>query len=129
MARASLRDDRANPSPSPENSISDKENSQQSRHKRGATRSMAVPSASSKRQRLANRAPNIQGGGGSQVPQSQADPDKKYYDPDQDEAERRWLRKGLRDLTRDLHGNELHTFRDDCCFRGCYLTIPSCRFS
>lgn len=107
MARASLRDDRANPSPSPENSASDKENSQQSRRKRGSAQTMAVPSASGKRQRLANRTPNIQGG--SQMPQSQVDTDKKYYDPDQDEAERRWLRKGLRDLTRDLHGIETHT--------------------
>ncbi|KAK1147289.1 hypothetical protein N8T08_001366 [Aspergillus melleus] len=34
---------------------------------------------------------------------SQQDPDKQYYDPDQDEKERRRIRKGLRDLTRELH--------------------------
>lgn len=29
----------------------------------------------------------------------------KYYNPDQSESERRELRKGLRDLSRDLHGS------------------------
>lgn len=30
--------------------------------------------------------------------------DTEYYDPDQDMGERRAVRKGLRDLTRDLNG-------------------------
>lgn len=61
-------------------------------------------SANAKRQRLSNRASNIQSGSQSQVSPSQQDRDKQFYDPDQDEKERRRVRKGLRDLTRQLHG-------------------------
>ncbi|OOO08555.1 Nse4 family protein [Aspergillus oryzae] len=60
-------------------------------------------SANAKRQRLSNRASNIQSGSQSQVSPSQQDRDKQFYDPDQDEKERRRVRKGLRDLTRELH--------------------------
>lgn len=105
MARASIRDDFANPFSSPETSISDKENRQQFTRKRGSTQNMASRSASNKRPRLANRPSNIQSG--TQIPLSQTNPEKQYYDPDQDETERRWIRKGLRDLTRDLHGKRL----------------------
>ena len=65
---------------------------------------MASSSASAKRQRLPNRIANNQHGSQSQMSPSQQDPDKQYYDPDQDEKERRRIRKGLRDLTRELHG-------------------------
>lgn len=65
---------------------------------------MASSSASAKRQRLASRIANNQDDSQSQVPASQQDLNKQYYDPDQDERERRRIRKGLRDLTRELHG-------------------------
>ncbi|KAH8423477.1 non-structural maintenance of chromosomes element 4 family protein [Aspergillus melleus] len=86
---------------------SDKENNQHQNssqnRKRTQDRAMASSSASAKRQRLANRIANNQHGSQSQISRSQQDPDKQYYDPDQDEKERRRIRKGLRDLTRELH--------------------------
>lgn len=95
----------SNPSPSP--TSSDKEN-RATRRKRGQTQTMASGGRASttKRQRLANRTSNIQASQ-SQIPMSQQEIDTKYYDPDQDENERRRIRKGLRDLTRDLHGKDL----------------------
>ncbi|KAF7592644.1 nuclear protein [Aspergillus hancockii] len=61
------------------------------------------PSATTKRQRLSNRASNIQNASQSQITSSRQDHVKEFYDPDQDESERRRVRKGLRDLTRELH--------------------------
>lgn len=40
----------------------------------------------------------------SQMPSSQRVGKNKYYDPDQDVEERRRVRRGLRDLTRDFNG-------------------------
>ena len=34
------------------------------------------------------------------------DKDKEYYDPDQDQDERRALRKGMRDLAKELNGTQ-----------------------
>lgn len=51
-----------------------------------------------KRRKLSDRASNIQ-----EPSQSQLN-EKDVYDPDQDVEERRRVRKGLRDLTRELHG-------------------------
>ncbi|KAJ5104928.1 hypothetical protein NUU61_002275 [Penicillium alfredii] len=59
-------------------------------------------SSQNKRRRLTDRTTNIQ----SQVPSSQGGNDKRYYDPDQDAGERRQIRRGLRDLTRELNGND-----------------------
>ncbi|KAJ9269936.1 hypothetical protein DTO212C5_3906 [Paecilomyces variotii] len=99
---------------SPETSISsDKENHEASRRdsrteKRKQGRTMApgqpTPSNSSvnKRRRLAERAANTQLPTPSQARRSQVT-DKDFYDPDQDEDERRRIRKGLRDLSRELH--------------------------
>ncbi|RAH71663.1 putative nuclear protein Qri2/Nse4 [Aspergillus aculeatinus CBS 121060] len=67
-------------------------------------------SASRKRQRLSTRATNSQGSQ-SQGSRSQPARDKDYYDPDQDEAERRRIRKGLRDLTRDLNDSRSEFMR------------------
>ncbi|KAF7136750.1 hypothetical protein CNMCM5793_006219 [Aspergillus hiratsukae] len=91
-------------STSPESS-SDKENRQNSSRprKRAPTQTMASSGANAKRQRLAQRASNIQGSQ-SQLSQSQRlDNDKKYYDPDQDEKERRRIRRELRELHRELN--------------------------
>lgn len=125
MTRA-VPDEFSDRTPSPETSISDKENQRQStqNRKRGGTQSMASNPAASKRQRLADRASNIQGTQ-SQFRSSQADPVKRFYDPDQDEVERRWIRKGLRDLSRDLNGNR---YRDAENFLVSILTGIFCRF-
>ncbi|KAF9894557.1 nuclear protein [Aspergillus nanangensis] len=75
---------------------SDKENRQDSSRARKRNQPQTM---SNKRQRLANRAPNA-----PNHSQSQRDaPDHEFYDPDQDERERRRVRKGLRDLTRELN--------------------------
>lgn len=103
IARARQAESR---STSPESS-SDKENRQNSSRscKRAPTQTMASSGANAKRQRLAQRASNIQGSQ-SQLSQSQRlDNDKKYYDPDQDEKERRRIRRELRELHRELNGN------------------------
>lgn len=105
MARAILTDDITDRS-SPETTRSDKENDQTSARNRKRD-SMASKPNTNKRQRLADRTSNIQDSTQSQVSSLQADRNKRYYDPDQDGTERRWLRKGLRDLTRDLHGNAI----------------------
>ncbi|KAB8241798.1 putative nuclear protein Qri2/Nse4 [Aspergillus flavus] len=103
MARISHSRRPSSQSSSPEPS-SDKENRQVSARveKRSQAQTMSS-SANAKRQRLSNRASNIQSGSQSQVSPSQQDRDKQFYDPDQDEKERRRVRKGLRDLTRQLH--------------------------
>ncbi|KAJ5146085.1 uncharacterized protein N7515_000649 [Penicillium bovifimosum] len=79
---------------SPNASSSDKENSRRRANKRNMT---AMPSSrpQSKRQRLTDRNPNSQSG--------QSYNDTRYYDPDQDPEERRIVRKGLRDLGRELN--------------------------
>jgi hypothetical protein len=100
---------------SPGNSLSDKENRAHSTHaarperkkRPGETMAsnapMPPPSASSnKRQRLTESSSNI--GAQSQTWRSQRVSDNPYYDPDQDENERRRIRKEFRDLTRELHG-------------------------
>ncbi|KAJ5176671.1 uncharacterized protein N7482_002548 [Penicillium canariense] len=86
----------SNPPSSPSSS-SDKENRRNSVTKR-STAQMARSSQSTKRRRLTGRASNIQ----SHVESSQRN-DRRFYDPDQPEVERRRLRKSLRDLTTDLH--------------------------
>ncbi|KAE8307390.1 Nse4 C-terminal-domain-containing protein [Aspergillus transmontanensis] len=103
MARISHSRRPSSKSSSPEPS-SDKENRQISARveKRSQAQTMAS-SANAKRQRLSNRASNIHSGSQSQVSPLQQDRDKQFYDPDQDEKERRRVRKGLRDLTRELH--------------------------
>ncbi|KAG2417339.1 hypothetical protein HFD88_008558 [Aspergillus terreus] len=63
-------------------------------------------SASTKRQRLARRTSNLPNGSQSRMPLTQQDRDRQYYDPDQDERERRRVRKGLRDLTRELNDSK-----------------------
>ncbi|KAL2820501.1 Nse4 C-terminal-domain-containing protein [Aspergillus cavernicola] len=83
-------------------SPSDKENLEDSAgsKRRNQTQKMSSSRSSAKRQRLGDRASNVQAGSQSQ-PQRNASTD--FYDPDQDEKERRRIRKGLRDLTRDLN--------------------------
>ncbi|RHZ63915.1 non-structural maintenance of chromosomes element 4 family protein [Aspergillus thermomutatus] len=101
IARAREAESRSS---SPESS-SDKENRQNSSstRKRAPTQTMASSGANAKRHRLAHRASNIQGSQ-SQLSQSQQwDRDKKYYDPDQDENERRRIRRELRELHRELN--------------------------
>ncbi|KAJ5794920.1 hypothetical protein N7457_001519 [Penicillium paradoxum] len=75
-------------------SIIDKENRPQSVDKRSKT-AMPLSHQQGKRRRLADRDLN------SQVGQSESD--KRYYDPDQDPEERRNVRRGLRDLGRELN--------------------------
>ena len=53
-----------------------------------------------KRQRLTDRTASEQ----NSIPDRDYRKHLKYYNPDQSESERRELRKGLRDLSRDLHG-------------------------
>ncbi|GAQ09371.1 hypothetical protein ALT_6692 [Aspergillus lentulus] len=101
IARAREAESRSS---SPESS-SDKENRQNSSRsrKRAQTQTMTSSGANAKRHRLAQRASNIQGSQ-SQVSQSQRPgKDKKYYDPDQDENERRRIRRELRELHRELN--------------------------
>jgi hypothetical protein len=87
---------------------SDKENHQNSTRvsKRNQQTAMSS-SASTKRQRLARRTSNLPNGSQSRMPLTQQDRDRQYYDPDQDERERRRVRKGLRDLTRELNGTTM----------------------
>ena len=61
------------------------------------------PSSGSKRQRLTDRDSNAQGSTQTQPRGSQVNV-KDMYDPDQDIEERRRLRKGLRDLSKELNG-------------------------
>ncbi|KAI9367685.1 putative nuclear protein Qri2/Nse4 [Aspergillus egyptiacus] len=86
--------------PSP-GSPSDKENFDNSAHskRRDQNQSMSSSRNHAKRQRLGDRSSNGQTGSQS----LSINTGKEFYDPDQDEAERRRIRKGLRDLTRDLN--------------------------
>ncbi|MCJ1416442.1 nuclear protein [Xylographa parallela] len=104
-------------SPSPAASFSsDKENreasAQSSRNAQGKTRAMPppklptpgsvepTPSHMNKRRRLGERdAPNT---GQSSQQEVDLDEDLRYYDPDQPMEERRHIRKGYRDLAREL---------------------------
>jgi hypothetical protein len=102
MARvplSQLTEATARSSSPPAASDSDKENPR-SVNKRNSTR-MATSSQTAKRRRLTDRTSNMQ----SQVPPSaQRDNSTRFYDPDQDEEERRRLRKQYRDLTGDFNG-------------------------
>lgn len=89
----------SSPSSSP-NSSSDKENPRQKSHRRFNSQ-MESSSQGPKRRRLAERASNVQT---QAPPSSQWGKDKRYYDPDQDEDERRRTRKGYRDLAGDFNG-------------------------
>lgn len=60
-------------------------------------------SSGNKRQRLMNRGSNIRDISQSTPRGSQRMNEKDVYDPDQDTEERRRVRKGLRDLTRELY--------------------------
>ncbi|PWY96476.1 putative nuclear protein Qri2/Nse4 [Aspergillus sclerotioniger CBS 115572] len=82
---------------------SDKENRPRSTGitKRNQTQKMAPRSA--KRARLSARDSNIQGSQRLAASQANRTDANQFYDPDQDEGERRQIRKGLRDLTRDLN--------------------------
>lgn len=88
-------------------SPSDKENLENtSRSKRKSqTHTMSSSRNNTKRQRLGDRASNIQGGRQQPLSEQRRQASKQFYDPDQDTAERRRVRKGLRDLTRELNGN------------------------
>ncbi|KKK11827.1 hypothetical protein AOCH_003738, partial [Aspergillus ochraceoroseus] len=83
-------------------SSSDKENLQSSTHIRKRNQIQTMPSAGkkAKRQRLGNSTSNVQVSSQAQPPHNNR---AEFYDPDQDEKERRQIRKGLRDLTRDLN--------------------------
>ena len=107
-------------SPSPAASFSsDKENREASaqpfRNAQGKTRAMPPPklptpgsvepppSHTNKRRRLGERdAPNTNQS--SQQNEVNSDEDLRYYDPDQPMEERRHIRKGYRDLARELIG-------------------------
>ncbi|CEJ60211.1 hypothetical protein PMG11_08794 [Penicillium brasilianum] len=78
--------------PSSLESSSDKENRQRSVNKRSNIQMPSQPQQS-KRRRLTDRASNVQSQGLSQRK------DRRFYDPDQPEEERRKVRKGYRDLT------------------------------
>lgn len=62
-------------------------------------------SSTSKRRRLGEREENT-----APASQSARIHPLEIYDPDQDENERRWIRKSLRDLTRNLHGGHTIIF-------------------
>lgn len=101
-------------------SFSDKENHNHSL--RGGKRksdSQAMPpssqrtpgsASSNKRRRLVEVSSNLVENGSQSVVRSQTRRSQRtntasnFYDPDQDENERRRVKKELRDLTRDLHG-------------------------
>jgi non-structural maintenance of chromosomes element 4 len=62
-------------------------------------------SSTSKRRRLAEVSSNtLENGSQSAIQSPTRRNSNKFYDPDQDENERRRVKKELRDLTRDLHG-------------------------
>ncbi|KAJ5512500.1 hypothetical protein N7463_002052 [Penicillium fimorum] len=104
--------------PSPEAFNSDKENRYQGTNKR-TTAAMPPPRAQNKRPRLADRSSNAQSAQSSRSAQSarsaraqcarsqassqRTSSDTRYYDPDQDPEERRSVRRGLRDLGRELN--------------------------
>jgi hypothetical protein len=83
--------------PSSPDSSSDKENCRRGVNKR-STVQMPSRNEPSKRRRLTERTSNIQSQGLSQRK------DRRFYDPDQPEEERRRVRKTYRDLTTDFNG-------------------------
>ncbi|KAJ5689497.1 nuclear protein Qri2/Nse4 [Penicillium macrosclerotiorum] len=105
----------SNISTSPRSS-SDKENRRQSVTKRTSAQMARTPQAS-KRRRLTDRTSSIQ----SQVPSSQRNNGTKFYDPDQPEAERRAVRRGLRDLSSNL--NDSHAEFMQSGNDGLYRTV------
>jgi hypothetical protein len=115
----------AHPNSSPSPSFSDKENrihlnrnSRRGGKRKSDSQAMPPPnqnipgsaSSTSKRRKLAEVSSNLMENSSQGVPQSQTRRSQRisssndFYDPDQDENERRRIRKELRDLTRDLHG-------------------------
>lgn len=109
--RGSLQEESSSPL---DNSLSDKENQalprdtsrSDKRKNRGETMASsnahgpASGSSATKRRRLAEGSSNL--GRQSQDLRSQQPSDKDFYDPDQDENERRRIRKELRVLTQEL---------------------------
>ncbi|KAL4925149.1 putative nuclear protein Qri2/Nse4 [Aspergillus undulatus] len=85
-------------------SPSDKENQENSTSskRKSQIHNMSSSRNSAKRQRLGNKTSNNQTAS-QPLTQQQRRKSTKYYDPDQDPAERRRIRKGLRDLNRDLN--------------------------
>ncbi|KAL5334367.1 Nse4 C-terminal-domain-containing protein [Aspergillus crustosus] len=81
-------------------SHSDKENLVNSAHSKRQNNKMSSSKNSAKRQRLADQGSNSQAGG---VSTSRRHSVKDFYDPDQDTAERRRIRKGLRELNQNLN--------------------------
>ncbi|OQD73449.1 hypothetical protein PENDEC_c015G00559 [Penicillium decumbens] len=101
--------------PTPSN-FSDKENPR-SANKR-TTAQMAPSSQSAKRRRLTDRASNIQS---RMPPSSQRHDNTRYYDPDQDEDERRRTRKQYRDLVVDFNDSRAEFMRSGN--NGIYETV------
>ena len=67
--------------------------------------SAAAASSGSKRVRLAELQQNTESSQSSQFPtRASQRAANDYYDPDQDVVERRKIRKGLRDLHREMNG-------------------------
>ncbi|KAL4904537.1 hypothetical protein BDW74DRAFT_26207 [Aspergillus multicolor] len=81
----------------------DKENlaNLSSNKRQSQSQNMSSMRNGAKRQRLADRSSNVEAG--TQLTQAQRRASTKYYDPDQDPGERRWVRKELRELHRDLN--------------------------
>ena len=81
----------------------------QRRKRRSAVDNMATSGSegSSKRQRLADRSQRSHLLASQAALRREIDErvDKRYYDPDQDVEERRALRKGMRDLQKNLNGS------------------------
>ncbi|KAL4872487.1 hypothetical protein BDV12DRAFT_162325 [Aspergillus spectabilis] len=101
MARA-RRATPTSPQRPTQDSHSDKENLVNSAHsqRKDQTNNMSSSRNSAKRQRLGDRASNTQAGSVSIAKRKAS---TNFYDPDQDAAERRRIRKGLRDLTHNLN--------------------------
>ncbi|PYI02416.1 Nse4-domain-containing protein [Aspergillus sclerotiicarbonarius CBS 121057] len=82
---------------------SDKENRPRSTGIAKRTQTQKMAPRSTKRARLSARDSNVQGSQRPAASQTARNNASQFYDPDQDEGERRQIRKGLRDLTRDLN--------------------------
>ncbi|KAJ5908154.1 nuclear protein Qri2/Nse4 [Penicillium taxi] len=94
-------------------------NKENRRHHCDKRHSVAEMSQSSKRRRFTDRTSNIHSQSSSS--QQQRRQSNRYYDPDQDEGERREIRKGLRDLTRDLNDSRSEFMRSGN--KGIYETV------
>lgn len=96
--------------PSPSSAVSDKENQlADSAPSRKRSLAQTGTSSASKSNQAVNKRrrsgiSSSQNASQSQLSESQRLRDKDIYDPDQDVEERRRIRKGLRDLSRELHG-------------------------